>query len=188
MTDRIGVKTIEKISNEWDIPFAWALRKKKQYIAGRMTEIKKQIAESNKQRETSEAISKGQIQTGIEVYDIDLELELIDSTIKRLQKEFNSYETYLKYLNNPQTDSKAVTDEEIEIARNYPIWEFLPEGYGKGNINCPSFEHDDKHASAQVNKNFIYCHGCHRKFDALDLTMQQRGMGFIEAVKLLARS
>jgi len=166
------INTIKNDAANFNVPFAWALKKKQQYISSRMAEIRKQVNERKK-------IESGSI----------LESQMKDDTVQRLEKEFLSYKTYLAYLANPETDTRAITDNEIEIARNYPVNEFLPEDYrGKGNINCLLPGHEDKHASMQINRLFLFCHTCNEKMDSLDLTMMYRKVDFRTAVKLLARS
>jgi len=168
-----GIDTIRDNAIEFNVPFAWALKKKQQYISSRMAELRKQINERKK----------------IDSSGSSLEGQMKDHTVQQLEKEFNSYKTYLGYLANPETDTKAVTDTEIEIARNYSVHEFLPDDYrGKGNINCLLPGHEDKNASMQVNRFFLFCHTCNEKMDSLDLTMLYRGVDFKTAVKLLARS
>jgi len=170
--EKPDINTLKNDSAKFNIPFSRVLKKKQQYISSRMAEIRKQINERKK-------IESGSV----------LECQMKDDTVQRLEKEFHSYKTYLGYLANPETDTKAVTDNEIEIARNYPVDEFLPDGYrGKGNINCLLPGHEDKHASMTVNRLFLFCHTCKEKMDSLDLTMLYRGVSFKTAVKLLARS
>jgi len=170
--EKPGIETIRDDSISFNVPFAWALKKKQQYISSRMAKIRKQINERKK-------IESGSV----------LEGQMKDDTVQLLEKEFHGYKTYLGYLANPETDTRALTDNEIEIARNYPVDEFLPEDYrGKGNINCLLPGHEDKNASMQVNRLFLFCHTCNEKMDSLDLTMMYRGIDFKSAVKLLARS
>lgn len=170
--EKPGMKTIRDDCISFNVPFAWALKKKKESVSSRMAEIRKQINERKK-------IDSGTL----------LESQMKDDTIQQLEKEFHSYKTYLGYLANPETDTKAITDNEIEIARNYPVHEFLPEDYRrKGNINCLFPGHEDKHASMTVNRLFLFCHTCKEKMDSLDLTMMYRKVDFKSAVKLLARS
>ncbi|MFQ5769687.1 MAG: CHC2 zinc finger domain-containing protein [bacterium] len=154
----------------FSVPFDWALKRKKQYIANQMSQIKKQILFRKKFKPNN----------------IN-EKQLIQSQIGKLEKEFNSYKNYLNYLNHPEQDKRTLTDEEIEIAKNYPIKEFLPDDYkGKGNVNCPF--HEDKHPSCQVNVTTIYCHTCNKAYNAIDLYRHFNGTDFKTTVKLLARS
>jgi len=168
MSDKPSINTIRDKAIELNVPFKWALEKKKKYIASMLAKIKQNINERKR---------------------LNDELGLKEKTIQSYQKQFNSYQTYLRYLNNPETDTKAITDDEIEIARNYPIHEFLPDEYtGKGNINCLLPGHEDKNASMQTTNNFLWCHTCNKKMDSLDLAMMFHGIDFKSAVKLLARS
>ena len=170
--EKPGIDTIRDKSIEFNVPFKWALDKKKKYITSRMAEIRKQINERKKMKPEN-----------------ILETQLREDTVQRYEKEFNAYKTYLGYLANPETNTEAVTDNEIEIARNYPVYEFLPDDYrGKGNINCLLPGHEDKNASMQTNRYYLWCHTCNKKMDALDLVMLFRRSTFKEAVKLLARS
>lgn len=174
MMEKPNIGTIKQKSKEFDVPFHWALERKKRYIASLLTQTKKQI---NKNKKLLRKTKKTE------------ERKLLMDGLEKLEKEFGRHRLYLRYLNNPKEDTRAITDEEVEIARNYPIWEFLPEGYkGKGNIRCLFADHEDKHASMQVNTTWLWCHTCQRKMDTLELVMMKTGLDFKSAVKLLARS
>lgn len=172
--EKTNINTIRDNTIDFNVPFAWALKKKKLYISSLLGDLRKQINETKQRLRESGSI---------------LEKELREDTLKYYENGFNSNRIYLNYLNNPDTDKKFITDVEIEIARNYPIQEFLPENYrGKGNINCLLPGHEDKNASMQTSNNFLWCHTCNKKMDSLDLAMMFHGIDFKSAVKLLTRS
>lgn len=169
-----SVKTIKHNAELFDIPYESAVKKKKQYICGLMEELRKRI---NGQKQMLEQ-SKNYDEQGLLKYRIEL-----------LEKQFTGHKKYLAYLNNPELDEEVITDEEIEIARNYLVQEFLPEHFrGKENISCLIPGHEDKHASMQVNLTSVFCHTCKKKLDAIDLTMMYKGLDFKSTVRLLARS
>ena len=53
-------------------------------------------------------------------------------------------------------------------------------------INCPDPAHADKHPSCQVNREYLYCHGCRRSWTAIDLVMEVKGWDLITAARWLA--
>ncbi len=57
---------------------------------------------------------------------------------------------------------------------------------GKGNISCISREHDDKNPSMQVNDNYLFCHGCGRRFSAIDTVMELLNLDLMQASRWLA--
>ena len=61
---------------------------------------------------------------------------------------------------------------------------FFPEKFReRGNSHCPY--HDDKTPSAQVD-DMLYCHGCGKKADALDLYAEAHGVTIREAIIFFA--
>ena len=53
-------------------------------------------------------------------------------------------------------------------------------------INCPDPAHADKHPSCQVNRGYLYCHGCRRSWTAIDLVMEVKGWDLITSARWLA--
>ena len=67
-------------------------------------------------------------------------------------------------------------------------WDLRRSNQAKGDWWAPCPFHGEKTASFHVDdqKGFYYCFGCHAKGDALTFLREAEGMGFIEAVELLA--
>lgn len=82
----------------------------------------------------------------------------------------------------------AITDLDIERAREYPIKELWRDLFGdevkRGNVECPF--HDDNQPSMSVGKyNRYKCFGCDASGDTIGLYMKVNGVDFITAVKKL---
>lgn len=86
---------------------------------------------------------------------------------------------------------KDTKQEEIERARQYPIYEItkfrlLLRGCGnKYSALCPF--HEEKHASFYIypETNTYHCFGCQANGDIIKLTMHLYGASFREAIKML---
>ncbi|MFT4013306.1 MAG: DNA primase [Paracoccus sp. (in: a-proteobacteria)] len=67
-------------------------------------------------------------------------------------------------------------------------WDLRRSNQAKGDWWAPCPFHGEKTASFHVDdqKGFYYCFGCHAKGDALTFLREAEGMGFMEAVELLA--
>lgn len=67
-------------------------------------------------------------------------------------------------------------------------WDLRRSNQAKGDWWAPCPFHGEKTASFHVDdqKGFYYCFGCHAKGDALSFLREAEGMGFIEAVEMLA--
>ncbi|WP_312525625.1 DNA primase [Paracoccus sp. (in: a-proteobacteria)] len=67
-------------------------------------------------------------------------------------------------------------------------WDLRRSNQAKGDWWAPCPFHSEKSASFHVDdqKGFYYCFGCHAKGDALRFMQEADGMGFLEAVEVLA--
>ncbi|MDM7462703.1 MAG: CHC2 zinc finger domain-containing protein, partial [Tepidimonas taiwanensis] len=67
-------------------------------------------------------------------------------------------------------------------------WDMRRSNQAKGDWWAPCPFHGEKTASFHVDdqKGFYYCFGCHAKGDALTFLREAEGMGFMEAVAVLA--
>ncbi|AGT09284.1 DNA primase [Paracoccus aminophilus] len=67
-------------------------------------------------------------------------------------------------------------------------WDLRRSNQAKGDWWAPCPFHQEKSASFHVDdqKGFYYCFGCHAKGDALRFMQEADGMGFLEAVEVLA--
>lgn len=68
------------------------------------------------------------------------------------------------------------------------VWDQRRSNQAKGDWWAPCPFHGEKTPSFHVDdqKGFYYCFGCHAKGDALTFLREAEGLGFIEAVELLA--
>ena len=68
------------------------------------------------------------------------------------------------------------------------VWDLRRSNQAKGDWWAPCPFHGEETASFHVDdqKGFYYCFGCHAKGDALTFLREAEGMGFIEAVEMLA--
>ncbi len=68
------------------------------------------------------------------------------------------------------------------------VWDQRKSNQAKGDWWAPCPFHQEKTASFHVDdqKGFYYCFGCHAKGDALTFLREAEGMGFMEAVSVLA--
>lgn len=68
------------------------------------------------------------------------------------------------------------------------VWDLRRSNQAKGDWWAPCPFHGEKTASFHVDdqKGFYYCFGCHAKGDALTFLREAEGMGFMEAVEMLA--
>lgn len=76
-----------------------------------------------------------------------------------------------------------ITEEMIQVARDYPIENLIE--LDKGKILC--FVHSEKTPSMQLHKvrNRLHCFGCGADIDSIAIMMQRDGMTFPEAVRFL---
>lgn len=82
----------------------------------------------------------------------------------------------------------TITDEMIEIAKEYPIkelWAELVNSPIRGGMTKCCF-HPDKTASMSLRRhNRYYCFGCDERGSVIDLYMKINKVNFIQAVKAL---
>ncbi len=170
---RENIETIRDRAIEFNVPYSWALRKKRNHITSLLGIYRQRINENKKLLRSTSGLGA----------------ELVRSGISAWEKMFNIEKSYLEYLATPERfRKKGITDRDIEVARARAVVDFLPQDYpGKGNIKCLFDGHDDKRASMQVFEDGLFCHGCGGKMDVIDLVMMERGMDFKGAVRYLAR-
>ncbi|KGJ07840.1 CHC2 zinc finger domain-containing protein, partial [Paracoccus sanguinis] len=67
-------------------------------------------------------------------------------------------------------------------------WDLRKSNQAKGDWWAPCPFHSEKTASFHVDdqKGFYYCFGCHAKGDAVGFLREAEGMGFLDAVAVLA--
>lgn len=92
---------------------------------------------------------------------------------------------------NPQNLREIATQEALEKARQYPIYEIakhrlvLQVRGNKSSSLCPF--HEEKHASFYIyhETNTFHCFGCQESGDVIKLTMHLYGVSFKEAIQIL---
>jgi hypothetical protein len=97
----------------------------------------------------------------------------------------------LKSIFSPSGKKLERWQEQVEIARQYPIYEMakyyllLETSGDKFSALCPF--HNEKHASFFIypETNTFHCFGCQENGDVIKLTMHLHGIDFKEAVRML---
>jgi hypothetical protein len=97
---------------------------------------------------------------------------------------------YEEIINMKQIESKlnqkhtnGITDEQIAIAKEYPIDRLIEFTRGKATAWC----HDDKTPSLHHHRqaNRAHCFPCGKSYNPIDVLMQRDNMSFIDAVRAL---
>lgn len=122
-----------------------------------------------------------------EHWEIDLIIEIIDESLKKIEKEIKRDKWILFTLSNEQTTNPfpdKITDNDITRAKTVPISNFIQ--INKFNTALCPF-HTEKHASFKIFKdNHWYCFGaCSTGGDVIDFIQKLYGYNFIQAVKYL---
>jgi hypothetical protein len=106
-----------------------------------------------------------------------------------LQKEIQFYKNFLATVTADKTTTEgSVTEEQILRAKEYPIVDLL-ESFGvefhRSFATCPW--HGEKTASLHhiKDRNTVYCHGCHKHADTIEVMRHFKSIGFVEAVRQL---
>lgn len=99
-------------------------------------------------------------------------------TIIALQKEI----FYLKSPGPKNGKGRAITDDMIERARQFPMDQLVEINRNRMAV-CPF--HGDKDPSFSIKNNFGYCFGCGWHGNAIDFVMEKEGVRFADAVKRL---
>lgn len=100
-------------------------------------------------------------------------------TIQRLQSEI----IYLKHPGPKNGKGRAITDDMICNAREYPYETLLPP-MRAGRCACPI--HGGKNTmSFSVKNNFGRCFSCHFAGDTIAFVMEKDGVSFADAVRRL---
>ena len=82
-----------------------------------------------------------------------------------------------------QKHTNGITDEQIAIAKEYPIDRLIEFTRGKAKAWC----HDDKTPSLHHHRqaNRAHCFPCRKSYNPIDVLMERDGMAFIDAVRAL---
>lgn len=110
--------------------------------------------------------------------------------LKILEKHIFKLTRFLPLI-NPSKYSPNVFQDQIEIARDYPIYELARDKLdlkqtGNNYISLCPF-HDEKTPSFYIypDSNQFHCYGCQEHGDVIKLTMALQGLNFKEAVATL---
>jgi hypothetical protein len=101
-------------------------------------------------------------------------------TIQKLQSEI----IYLKHPGPKNGKGRAITDEMIERAREFPLTELLPEDLKRGRCACPIHSGSNV-MSFTVKNNYGRCFSCGWHGDTIKFIQDTQGLTFADAVKRL---
>lgn len=89
------------------------------------------------------------------------------------------------YVHTNTTNSKELTQYQIEQARSYPVDQLVEFTRGKAKAWC----HDDKTPSLfhGFRNNIVVCPVCDRRFNSIDILRERDGYSFYDAVVTLCR-
>lgn len=84
-----------------------------------------------------------------------------------------------------RTNSKLVSQADIQHALNYPIERFFPGWNGRSRVRCPF--HNDKNPDMRIRTedNKVRCFVCNRTWDSVAFIQELEGLEFIPAVRRL---
>lgn len=111
--------------------------------------------------------------------------EFYVNPLKEGRKELIKKNYYiLKFLSQPKEETNKINDTDIEQARQVPIdlyIQFNRQGY------APCINHNEKTPSMYYSKkrNRVHCFGCDFDTDVIGVVQKLKGVGFIEAIKII---
>lgn len=79
----------------------------------------------------------------------------------------------------------AVTDDQIEQAKQFPIEKLVGTEVKNGRLVCQF--HGGTHLSATIKKNYFYCFVCKKNLSSIDWVRETKGLSFIQAVQELSQ-
>ena len=111
----------------------------------------------------------------------ELEKKLSEENVTASIEELKRLEWECTKLNPEWIDNHGgVNRESISRAKAYPINRLLPYPVTHNKTRCPF--HDDKHPSAAIRNNYLWCFVCNRGWDTIGLMMELQKKTFKEAV------
>lgn len=130
---------------------------------------------------------RGSLSASISMVDVDFATELVMVGI--YGREYYKAPERLEFLNRKMLPFRKVkktegmaSATEITQARAVPIGSLVKV---RGGVMVCLW-HNDRHPSMHVYKdNHAYCFVCPRRADSIDIMMHLRGLGFVDAVRLL---
>ena len=163
----MNVRDLLRKAEEMEVEPKYAITCRKRYLAGEIF-----TREMN--------IQAFEVESGDADLDYLRELLAIEDVkaIAEMKRE-------IKRLNRALTnlDSRQITDEQIAIARAYPIDQLITFQRGAALAWC----HDDKRPSLTHDRkrNRAKCWPCDKSFDSIAVLMDRDGMSFVDAVRAL---
>ncbi len=112
---------------------------------------------------------------------------LIDAPIQERMNQVAKIDDYLRKTQaRKSVASGGITGEDIARAKNVPITDYL-EFNRAWFANC--LWHNEKSPSLHYHEgtNRVFCFGCGKKGDSIDVYMAQHNLQFISAVKQMLR-
>lgn len=105
-------------------------------------------------------------------------LDELNGKYKRMVTEYGILKGNLTF------DKNQITDEDILLAKEIPIENFL-QFNKSGFATC--LWHEEKTGSLKLyrDKNRLHCFGCNKSADVIDLVMKLHSLDFIPAVRFL---
>jgi len=88
---------------------------------------------------------------------------------------------------NPQREQECkdrITDEQIEVARQYPVTQLIDFQRGKSRAWCHEDRNPSLYPATRINK--AVCPVCGKYFNSIDIVMELEGLNFVDAVLRLA--
>lgn len=164
---------ILKAAEEHGVDRMWAVARRRDCLAGRHFDLRLQMQED---AEFLEESGRSELETLIWAESIvraAYELREIALEQRRLKEWFDRV-----------NDKQAITDDDIAMARAYPIDKLIDFGRG-GKVTCPF--HEDRNPSAYhgTRANRLVCPVCNETWSAIDVLIKRDGMNFVDAVKHL---
>lgn len=144
--------------------------------------LKKKQKEINKlKREVRSDARKVRNNREMPKKDKRFRLAMKNAFLRDLEKEEKFVSRTLR-TNTTQSYPQVFHNLDVEKAREYPITDlvsFTRSGFAK----C--LWHDEKTPSMKRYKNHVYCFGCHKYGDVIDVMMKLEGLDFKDSVRRL---
>lgn len=120
-----------------------------------------------------------------EATSLNQETKHMDMLVEMLSNRLEYWQKQRQYLEKPKwVYSESNIDVDIERAKKVPINMFVKMNYSNF---CCCLWHIEKTPSMKwyPDKNKVYCFGCNAHKDVIDVVMQQNGVDFKEAIKII---
>lgn len=158
----------------------WVKEMRRQYLQDEIPRLQKELVEWAIQ--TGKLILKAKNQGD----GIKSEREFIQVFLGSFEGEMRAKIAKLKrevnYLDAP-ANPNAVTEAQIQKAREYPLWRWIGKS-PKDKVLCPF--HTDSKPSVYLYEDNGHCFVCNRQINAINWVMNERGLAFLDAVRLLS--